>query len=101
MTKGYRRWKKEARRQAVEQWDLPPCSPVSIAVLLQGPQRGDLDNLAGAVMDVLTGVAYPDDSVSHVRRLLVRWSKAPIKDQQITVIIHAQMPKVRIDAHDC
>ena len=97
MTPAYRRWKKEARRQAVEQWGLPPCSPVAIAVLLQGPQRGDLDNLAGAVMDVLTGVVYPDDSVSHVRRLLVRWSKAPMKDQQILVIIHAQVSEVRVN----
>jgi Holliday junction resolvase RusA-like endonuclease len=92
MSQAYRQWKKEARRQVLEQWEGPPLTPIALSMVLRGPQRGDLDNLAGAVMDAMTGIAYPDDSVTHIRRLLVTWEKAPLKDQRIQVIVHAQVP---------
>lgn len=91
MTQGYRKWKKEARRQVLEQWEGPPLSPIELLLTLHGPRRGDLDNLAGAVMDAMTGIVYPDDSVTHIQKLTVRWFKASMKDQHIEVTVHAQV----------
>lgn len=88
MTSAYRKWKEVVRAQAVEQWGAKgQWSPVALHISLYGPRRGDLDNLGGAVMDALTGVVYPDDSVTHIRHLSVMWAKAPTIDQTITVLV--------------
>lgn len=45
----------------------------SVRIEIHGPRRGDLDNYAKSVLDALVGVAFPDDSVTHLRSLEVRY----------------------------
>lgn len=61
----YRTWLDEAKRLAALAWRGRDVLDGALTVELEfrGPKRpaGDLDNLAGGILDALTGIAYLDD----------------------------------------
>lgn len=73
---GYRGWKSaaylEVWRQLSNHPKIQPIRRASVEIQLVGKHRGDLDNAAGAVLDVLVeaGVLI-DDRLSCVSRLVV------------------------------
>jgi Holliday junction resolvase RusA-like endonuclease len=69
----YRIWKNKAIYQLKQQFDLPrPISKAEISIEVGGKQLGDLDNIAGAVLDALVqaGVLL-DDRLSIVSKLTI------------------------------
>lgn len=91
----YRDWKTAAifdfRAQAVELGLTTPLSGVAISIQLVGkhPRRGDLDNIAGSVLDALVQAGVlKDDSISVVSSLAIslQWSKEP---PTVSIRIHS------------
>lgn len=77
LPKRYRQWKTEAITQIIAQ--LPPgwipLERSHISLELIGSHRGDLDNLAGAILDALVkSETIKDDRVACVPRLIVHHS---------------------------
>jgi Holliday junction resolvase RusA-like endonuclease len=86
----YRDWKEGAilqlRSQVAMVEGFSPMSKVHLAVMIQGASRGDLDNLAGAIMDALVQAGIlKDDSVSCVRSLSIQHQ--PSKKPYSTITI--------------
>jgi Holliday junction resolvase RusA-like endonuclease len=82
----YQHWKRDAitslTLQAVELGLNEPLSGVAIKIQLVGKhsRRGDLDNIAGSVLDALVQAGIlKDDSLSVVSGLAIalQWSKEP------------------------
>lgn len=73
----YRKWKNDAVLELLCQLDsrecLPIAVPVAVEIALTGiSHRGDLDNLAGAVLDALVEASVlTDDRLSCVPKLVV------------------------------
>lgn len=89
MPVNYKVWMKDMRSRMAEWWVNPPLDEVSVIFMkFKGPARGDLDNLAGAVLDAGSGLIWADDRVSVVRALTLSWEKAPTKEQTIFLSIH-------------
>jgi Holliday junction resolvase RusA-like endonuclease len=78
LTKNYRGWKNTAYLEIINQlqerttfFELP-INKVAVEMQFVGSHRGDLDNLAGSVMDILCETKIVrDDRVSCISRLLV------------------------------
>jgi Holliday junction resolvase RusA-like endonuclease len=84
MPKAYMDWKANVRAILGEWWTIPPLPKVSALVLVfRGPARGDLDNLAGAVLDSGNGLIWADDRVGVLPTLALRWTKAAKAEQSI------------------
>ena len=85
----YREWKDDAileLRCQMRSYAAFPLSKASVELLLTGKHRGDLDNLAGSILDALVqSGAIEDDSLKCVSRLLV--SHDPTTKQTGTQII--------------
>jgi Holliday junction resolvase RusA-like endonuclease len=74
---------------------FPISSKVSVAIALVGSHRGDLDNLAGAVLDALVGAGIlEDDRLSCVSRLVVEHQPSS-KEVGCSVEISYQSPSPR------
>jgi Holliday junction resolvase RusA-like endonuclease len=76
----YSAWKQDAIAYFERQWAREPLSGVTVSILLKGKhsRRGDLDNIAGAILDALVQAEIlKDDNLIHVRGLTValEWSK--------------------------
>lgn len=72
----YVNWKANLRGQMGEWWTRPPLTKVNTVVFkFCGPARGDLDNLAGAVLDAGNGLIWTDDRVSVIGAIAARWQK--------------------------
>ena len=83
MPPAYMQWKANVRAQLAEWWCEPPLEQVNCLVLtFYGPARGDLDNLAGAVLDSGNGLVWTDDRVSVLPAMALRFNRAP-KDKQM------------------
>lgn len=70
----YRDWKQQAIAALVSQKTISePLEKVTISIELYGSHRGDLDNIAGAILDALvqSGIIL-DDRVSLVKALSIR-----------------------------
>ena len=89
----YRTWKEgaileltqQARRQKLRE---PIPYPVCIDIRYFGHARGDSDNLAGAILDALTGAGVlADDSVVHVPSLCFVFKKAPANRAQTVIYL--------------
>ena len=77
------------RAMMSEWWVEPPLTEVTVIYLkMSGPARGDLDNLAGAVLDAGTGLIWVDDRVNVIKALAVNWEKAKTNAQTIHLEIH-------------
>lgn len=84
MPKAYMDWKANVRAILGEWWTVPPLEAVNCLVLVfKGPARGDLDNLAGAVLDAGNALIWKDDRVGVMPTLALRWSKAAKNNQSI------------------
>jgi Holliday junction resolvase RusA-like endonuclease len=69
----YRDWKEEAIAQLFTQSRPPqPLAKATISIAVGGKQRGDLDNIAGAILDALvqSGILL-DDRISVVSKLSI------------------------------
>jgi Holliday junction resolvase RusA-like endonuclease len=69
----YRDWKDEAIAQLLTQSRPPqPLAKAIISIAIGGKQRGDLDNIAGAILDALvqSGILL-DDRISIVSKLSI------------------------------
>lgn len=87
MPASYMAWKKTVRALLGEWWTIPPLTDVRCLVLsFRGPARGDLDNLAGAVLDAGNGLVWADDRVGVMPTLALRFTKAKTPSIYIKVI---------------
>ena len=91
MSKAYKQWLKDARWAIKQQWAHGLVRNVHLRLEFHGAERGDLDNLAGSVMDACTGIIWPDDSVRYIQQLTCRWVRAKKADHMILVTINAEM----------
>ncbi len=69
----YRDWKDDAIAQLLSQSrPLAPLEKATISIAIGGKQRGDLDNIAGAILDALvqSGILL-DDRISVVSKLSI------------------------------
>lgn len=86
MPASYMAWKKTVRALLSEWWTVPPLTDVRCLVLsFRGPARGDLDNMAGAVLDAGNGLVWQDDRVGVMPTLALRFVRAPLKDSSIYI----------------
>ena len=84
MPPAYMQWKQRVRAQMGEWWTAPPLPFVNCLTLkFCGPGRGDLDNLAGAILDAGNGLIWSDDRVTIVGAMALRWEKSPTNKQSI------------------
>lgn len=84
MPKAYMAWKADVRAILAEWWDVPPLERVCcLCLVFRGPARGDLDNLAGAVLDAGNGLIWRDDRVGVMPVMVLRWTKAARTNQSI------------------
>lgn len=84
----YRNWKEQAIAQIQQQLLVShqPISKCGITLNLYGSLRGDLDNLAGAILDSLVqSGAIADDRLSIVRKLCISHEPSKIKGCQILI----------------
>jgi Holliday junction resolvase RusA-like endonuclease len=76
----YRDWKKNAILQLLAQSrPLEPLAKAEVSIAIGGGQRGDLDNIAGAILDALvqSGILL-DDRLSVVSKLSIEhFPKSP------------------------
>lgn len=80
----YEDWKATVRAILAEWWTIEPLDEVRCLCLsFRGPARGDLDNLAGAVLDAGNELIWRDDTVAVMPTLALRWTKTPKADQSI------------------
>ena len=84
MPKAYMDWKADVRAILAEWWTIEPLDDVRCLCLsFRGPARGDLDNMAGAVLDAGNGLIWLDDRVGVLPTLALRWTKTPKANQSI------------------
>jgi len=80
----YVNWKASLRGLMGEWWTIPPRPHIPVLVLtFSGPARGDLDNLAGAVLDAGNGLIWADDRVSVINSMVLKFAKTKPKDSSI------------------
>jgi Holliday junction resolvase RusA-like endonuclease len=73
LPQNYRDWKEDAIYQLIAQPRPPtPIERAQVSIAIGGKQRGDLDNISGAILDVLVqaGILL-DDRLSVVWRLAI------------------------------
>jgi len=76
MPAAYRKNQKELLAKIKEQYDGPPLEgPLRVEIELRGEGRGDIDNIAGALMDTVNKVLWVDDRVSIIPELEVKWQR--------------------------
>ena len=84
MPPAYMKWKATVRALLAEWWTDPPLEQINVLVLsFRGPARGDLDNLAGAVLDSGNDLVWADDRVGVVPSMALRFTRAPKAEQSI------------------
>jgi Holliday junction resolvase RusA-like endonuclease len=83
---GYRNWKDAAIAQLLTQYTGTAFTRVAVTINILGSARGDLDNLAGAVLDALTqsGILV-DDRLSCVPELTVKHVPGTQHGARITI----------------
>lgn len=94
MPSAYREAQLEMQRQIVEQWQNEPLEgPLAVHIEMHGEGRGDLDNLAGAVLDAAgpskgkPGILWVDDRVTVIPYLFAEWHKTSKADSGWTIRI--------------
>lgn len=82
----YEDWKATVRAILAEWWTVEPLDGVHCLLLsFRGPARGDLDNLAGAVLDAGNELIWRDDTVAVIPTLALRFTKVPPKQSSIYI----------------
>lgn len=86
----YRNWKKQAIAKLTLQWREPPVEKFKLSIVFGAiGQRGDLDNLAGAVLDALVQArVIKDDRLSCCAELNIKFvsTKAGVNVIEIEAI---------------
>ncbi len=85
----YRTWKEQAITSVIDQLPLGfrTYSQACVAIDLRGSLRGDADNLAGAILDVLTQAqVLKDDRLSCLPKLTIRYVKSKTPGAIITLL---------------
>jgi Holliday junction resolvase RusA-like endonuclease len=83
---GYRDWKESAIAELRCQYQGQPITKAAIAITIMGSARGDLDNLAGAILDALVqGDILKDDRLSCVPKLTI--THVPGKARGATIYV--------------
>jgi Holliday junction resolvase RusA-like endonuclease len=84
---GYRAWKDAAIDRLRAQYSGATLTRTSVVIDIIGSARGDLDNLAGAVLDALvqSGI-LADDRLSCVPELTVKHVPGKVHGAQVTLI---------------
>lgn len=86
MPKAYMQWKADVRAILAEWWAIPPLEQVNcLCLVFRGPARGDLDNLAGAVLDAGNGLIWVDDRLGVLPTMALRWVKTTKTNQSISL----------------
>ena len=86
MPPAYIQWKSNLRGLMGEWWTAEPLSKIAVLTLVfSGPARGDLDNMAGAVLDAGNGLIWTDDRVNVISCITARWKKAKKADASISM----------------
>ena len=97
MPHGYTDWKQETAYQMRKAWGQPPIEGtlgVAIELVARKRPRGDMDNLAGAVLDAGNGVLWVDDR--QIAALSVAWLKpAEHSSEGINVEVALWDPQMR------
>ena len=89
MPKAYTDKRKAMLEEIKRQYTGEPLEgPLRLEIEVEGEGRGDLDNVAGALMDCANGVLWTDDRVSIISELQVRWKKAKKADSVWIVRIY-------------
>ena len=90
LPKRYREWKEEAIAILLSQRiSFETMDKVAIAIELYGSARGDLDNIAGAILDALVQAdIIVDDRISIVKELSIRHCGGKTKEVHITLTHH-------------
>jgi len=84
----YKEWKDNAVKQLSQQYQGQPLTDCSIRIVFYGKHRGDLDNLAGSVLDALTqSKIIRDDSLKHVKHLEIIHQGADCVSVQVALHI--------------
>lgn len=83
----YRDWKEKAIASLLSQrTKYEPLEKVTISIELYGAARGDLDNIAGAILDALVQAGIiKDDRISLVKALSIRHSSGKTKKAVVNV----------------
>lgn len=83
----YRDWKDVAIASLLSQKTrYEPLEKVTISIELYGAARGDLDNIAGAILDALVQAAIIfDDRISLVKALSIKHSGGKTKKAVVNV----------------
>lgn len=81
----YRNWKKDTIATLREQWTRPSLKKTEVVVITGARgQRGDLDNIIGAILDAMVQArVIKDDSVKNVPSFFVEYAPNP---NDLTVI---------------
>ena len=94
MPPAYMKWKSNLRGLMGEWWTMPPLECVNTLILtFTGPARGDLDNLAGAVLDSGNQLIWIDDRVSVISAIDLGWEKSKPADSSIYMKILWEDPR--------
>ena len=94
----YRDWKENAIIELLSQSrPIEPISKAEISIQLYGAMRGDLDNLAGSVLDALVQARILlDDRLSVVSKLSIAHQPAKIPSCSIEIVeIVSVQPNVK------
>lgn len=93
MSEAYREAQGLMRASLERQWKEPPLEgPISLYIKAMGEGRGDLDNIAGFLLDAAgpskkkPGLLWMDDRVSVISSLAIEWEK--VQKQRSQWLIH-------------
>lgn len=84
--KNYRDWLMRCRALMGEWWTQEPLQKISCLVVhFHGPQRGDLDNRLGSILDAGNGLIWTDDNVKVIPRCAMQYFKTKETEARIYI----------------
>jgi Holliday junction resolvase RusA-like endonuclease len=100
MPGGYQDWMNETRYALLQRTKgLPLERPISVSIEIHAPTRGrgDLDNLAGGLLDAGNGILWKDDR--QVQALAIRWHQTA-KERRVRVIVRPYLASLCMEVDD-
>jgi Holliday junction resolvase RusA-like endonuclease len=85
----YRHWKEKAIEDLkAQKKELPTLSKASVTIVVHNQARGDIDNIAGAVLDALVQAGVlQDDRLSCIPELTIVCERTKDKQKKTLIII--------------
>jgi len=90
----YRQWKETTTIELIRQIknkkiEVPIKGPIHLVIEYYGRAQGDLDNIAGAIMDALVNAKIIDnDNVKHIPKLSIEFERTSIKSARTIIKIY-------------